>query len=152
MPRVTDSWWYEARGREVQHAQAGLPRAQAQVDVLVGHRVALVEQPHALEQLAREVHAGARHRQHGTGQRGGAPVVGLEAVAVVEPLGRASVAHRAGELDAPVGVQQPRADDADVVLLRGRVLQARQPAGLRLHVRVQHDDVARGVRSRAGRG
>ena len=34
----------ELAAGEVQHAKAGLPRAQAPVDVLVGHRVALVEQ------------------------------------------------------------------------------------------------------------
>ena len=38
--------------------------------------------------------------------RGRPPAVRLEAVAVVEPLGRVAVAHRAAELDAPVRVEQ----------------------------------------------
>jgi hypothetical protein len=56
----------QRRGRLVDDAVAGLPRAQAPVDVLVGHRVALVA--HAdlvdlVEDLARDVHARAGDRQ-----------------------------------------------------------------------------------------
>ena len=46
------------------HPISMLPRAQAPIDVLVGHRVSGVEQADLVEQLALEVHARARHRQH----------------------------------------------------------------------------------------
>ena len=69
---------------------------------------------------------------------------GLEAVAVVEPLRRVAVAHGPAELDAPVGVLQLRADDADVLVLVSRVLKTLKPARQRLDVGVQHDDVAVG--------
>ena len=135
----------EARRGKVHDAKAGLPGTQTPVDVLVGHRIGLVEQPDALDQLARHIHACSGHRQHRAGHRRGAPIPRLEAVAVVEPLRRPEVARRAGELDAPVGVEQPRADDANVLLLGGRVLQARQPAGARLDVGVQDDHVPLGT-------
>ena len=43
------------------------------------------------------------------------------------------------------GYKQARADDADVLLLAARVLQARQPARAGLHVGVEHDHIARRV-------
>ena len=132
----------EPGGGEVHDAEARLPRAQAPVDVLVGHRVTLVEQPHALDHHASHVHTRPRHRQRRPRLARRPPAHRLEAVAVVEPLGGVEVAHRPAELDAPVGIQKLGSHDADVVLLRGGVLQARQPSRPRLHVGVQHDDVA----------
>ena len=71
----------------------------------------------------------------------GRPVVGaLEAVAVVEPLGRAQVAVCAGGLDAAVGVEQHRPHHAGVVAV-GRVLERLEPAAVRDHVVVEHDHV-----------
>ncbi len=61
----------ELRAREVQDAQPGDPRAQAPVDVLVGHRVALVEGADALDRRAAHVHAGAGHREAGLARRPG---------------------------------------------------------------------------------
>ena len=70
----------------------------------------------------------------------------LAAVAVVEPLRRLRVADRPAELDPPVGVAELRADDPDGSLssLAAYCRQASQcvPG---LHVRVEHDDVVRGV-------
>ena len=135
----------QARRGEVEDAQARLPRSQAPVDILVGHRIALVQQPHAPAGLTRDVHARAGHRQHRSGDPRRAPVRRLEAIAMVEPLGRARVAHRAGELDAPVGIKKARAHGRHVVRLRSGVLQARKPARARLGVGVEHDDVALGI-------
>jgi hypothetical protein len=56
------------------------------------------------------------HCQHGAVDVGRSVVGRLEAVAMIEPLGRAEVAMHAGVLDAPVGIQQLGTDDADVVL------------------------------------
>ena len=61
---------------------------------------------------------------------------------MVEPLRRAEVAHGAGELDPSIRIEQACADDADVVLLHGCVLQAGKPARARFDVGVQHDDIA----------
>ena len=130
----------------VEDAVAGLPRAQAVVDVLVAHRVALVEQADPIDQLPPDVHARARGRQHRPGyvRR---PMAGrLEAIAVVEPLGSVAIAHGAGELDPVVGVEQLRADDADVFAATRLVLKARQPASAGDHVGVEHDDVVLRVR------
>ena len=153
VPRVTDSWWSRHARREVEDAEARPARRAGTVDVLVGHRVALVEQADPLDQLARDVHAGAGHRQHGPGTRGRPPVAGLEAVAVVEPLGRAAGCARCpANWMRPSGYSSLAPTIADVVLLGGGVLQARQPAAAGLDVGVEHDDVAARIARRAGRG
>jgi hypothetical protein len=136
---------HEPRGGEVEHAEAGLPRAQAPVDVLESHRVTLVEQADALDHRAADIHARTGDRERRARAPGRTPVGGLEAVAVVEPLRRVAVAHRPAELDAPIGVLQLRADDAGVGVAVGRVLQALQPAGQRLDVGVQHTHIALAV-------
>ena len=122
-------------------AVPGLPAAQAVVDVLVGHRVALVELADLIDQRPAQVHARAGHREHRLGDRRGAEVRRLEAEAVIEPLAGTEVAHGAGELDLAVGVEQLGADDADVVRLAGAVLERRKPVAARDHVGVQDDDV-----------
>ena len=142
----------EPRGREVQDAEARLPRPQAPVDVLVGHRVALVEQPDALDHLPAHVHARAGDGERRARAPGRPPVARLEAVAVVEPLRLIAVAHRAAELDAPVRVLQLRADDARVPVRWAPYCRHSSQPGQRLDVGVQHDHVARGVAGRAGRG
>ena len=108
----------EACGREVDHADARLPRAQAVIDVLVGHREALVEEARPARSRGGVMYMHAPvTASTGPAMPAGPQFAGLEAVAVVEPLGRAEVAHRATELDAPVGVEQLRAHDPDVLLL-----------------------------------
>ncbi len=134
------------------HAEARLPGAQAPVDVLVGHRVALVEQADPLDQLAAHVHARACDRQRGAGAPGRTPAGGLEAVAVVEPLGRVAVAHRAAELDATVGILQLGADDADVLVAVSGVLQTLEPASAAPRCRSSGRRRRARRRSRAGRG
>ena len=136
---------HEPRGGEVQHAEARLPRPQAPVDVLIGHPVALVEQPNAVDHRPAHVHARAGDRERGARAPGRAPIRRFEAVAVVEPLWLIAVAHGAAELDAPIRVLQLRTDDACVLVAVCRVLQALEPAGQRLDVGVQYDHVARSV-------
>ena len=51
----------------------GLPAAQAVVDVLVGHRVALVELADLIDQRPAQVHARAGHREHRAGRSSRGP-------------------------------------------------------------------------------
>ena len=60
---------------------------------------------------------------------------------MVEPLRRAEVPRRTGELDAAVGIEKLGPDNSDVVLLAGGVLKAREPTGAGLHVRVEDHHV-----------
>ncbi len=134
----------QARRRGVDHLIAGLPGAQAVVDILIGHRIGLVEEPDLVEHLAPDVHAGAGGGERGTLHVGGSPVGRLEAVAVVKPLERPRIAHRAPVLDPVVGVEQLGGDDPDVGRPRRRVLQAGEPVAQGDDVGVeQHDIVGR---------
>ena len=134
----------QAGQRLVAHRPVRLPGPQAVVHVLVAHGVAVVQGSDGVDQVAAQVHA---RSGHGDGVRADlrrAVVLGLEAVAVVEPLGGAHVAVGARRLDPPVRVQQARAHDADLVVVVGRHLQRVQPAAVGRHVAVQHHHVLAG--------
>ncbi len=134
----------QLRGRLVDHAQAGLPGAQAVIDVLVSHPVGLVHQPDALDRRTGQVHAGPRHGQHGLADVRRAPAARLEPVPVVEPFESVQLSHRSRGLDPVVAVQELRADDADVLTAVSRVLQAGEPAATSQHVGVEDDHVVLG--------
>ncbi len=80
----------QPRRRDVGHLVARLPGAQAVVDVLVAHPVRLVEQPDRVERRRAGCTCRRRWPRASGRRRRPAPVGGLAAVAVVEPLRRAA--------------------------------------------------------------
>ena len=113
------------RLRHVQDAVPGLPRAQAQVDVLVGHPVALVE-PAELAFLLGiagrdflQVRAGAKVPA-GAGEYGdGSLLVGVEGEESVIQFARGGAVHRVADLRAIDGDDghRPLAIDNDGIFL-----------------------------------
>ena len=104
------------------HSSAGVEHAQAVVDVLEAHPVALVVEADLLERLVADQLQrggdGAAASAERLGQVGG-PV--LEAV---EPVAVQQREEDAGVLDQAVGVQQPRADDGGGAALGVRCARA----------------------------
>ncbi|MCW0416653.1 hypothetical protein NB689_002407 [Xanthomonas sacchari] len=132
---------HHAAGRLHQRAQAGGAYREGQVGVLVvGRHVARVE-------TAQRQEARALDRQ-----RRAAAVVDVAQVGIARIVGRLEAAvapgaaigedHAAGILQAAVGIQQLRADQAGLRQLRERVQQRVQPARLRHGVVVEEYQVA----------
>src|SRR4051795_12395432 len=135
----------ELRVGLVDDLQAALPAAQAPVGVLEGHLVVVVEHADALDRFPLDVEGGPGGGEHGRGHVGRAVGRLLEAVPMVEPLGRAEVAVRAGGLDAAIGVEQLGCGHADAVALVGGLLEGLEPTAVGDDVAVEEDDVSGGA-------
>ena len=127
---------------------ARLPCPQGPVDVLVAHRIVRVERADPVDQLTLDVHARSGDGKHGVSDVCQAVIERREAVVVVEPFGCVWVSMDAGVLDPPVRVQQPRSDNPHFAALRIRgVLEALEPALLRLDVGIEEHDVRVALRA-----
>src|SRR5205807_5803766 len=99
-----------------------------------------------LDRRALDVHARAGHGQHGPGNVRRPEPRAPQPEAMVKPLRRLRVAHRPGELDPAILVQELRPDDSNV-LVTGVVLETLKPAGARQDVGVENHDVVLRVRA-----
>ena len=125
-----------------------VPDRHAQIGVfVVAGKEVLVETARCLERDARHQQAVGRDMVDGTNVR-----VGERTGRFVPPerVARAVLPHdRAGFLQAAVRKEQSRADRPDALVAARRVQQPLQPAGLRLRVVVEKDEiVALGVAGR----
>ncbi len=145
-----DAFEMDHRGRRlVDHLQACLADLEGQVGVLViGRCIAGIEAAQALEQLFFQHDCGTGTIVGGAGVAVGR--VGRIAKAPVVPA-RAIAEHQAaGFLQATVGIDQARTDQAGAVEFRERVQHGFQPAGGDLGIVVEEQQPAAAGRRRAG--
>lgn len=130
--------------RCVDDAVTGLPKSEAEVNVVVGDRERAVEPAEGVEDLLADHHAGTGHRAVVAEHLGLAEVAGLIAGQEAEgvPSDPATESHDdAGVLHPPVGVQETAPDGADLGPL-GLLDQCFQPpVGAAFDVGVQEQEV-----------
>lgn len=132
--------------RRADHTPAPRARAQAKVEIVVGDREMLGFQPaHCLEHRATQGHAGTGHRRDTArlAQHPAMPRIIACGTTAKMRGDRARTDRHASVLQRPVRIQQPRADDADVRLLRqhDHLVQPRRVDDIDIVVE-QHNDFA----------